>query len=159
MDSGRNLLMTVNTNVSEALRTLAGEFGVDLDDRGTKVYDHFNAVPNAQGAVDHTLIKASDMVDSPVITGGPHKVLGVQGQRRGIVPLGAGAYRLRVRVRGVGQHLPLRGVFRHTGNSHTQGIFRAFAIYLPYRTSPVPTRRPLSCSAASLRSCQLTRSW
>lgn len=83
MDSGRNLLMTVNTNVSEALRTLAGEFGVDLDDRGTKVYDHFNAVPNAQGVVDHTLIKASDMVDSSVITGGPYKVLGTQGQRRG----------------------------------------------------------------------------
>lgn len=84
MDSGHNVLLGVNSDVSETMRSLAAEFGVDLDDRGTKVYDHFQSA-TLDGKEDPTLIAASDLVDAPVIVGGPYKV-GREGQReeRGI---------------------------------------------------------------------------
>ncbi|KAG2491121.1 hypothetical protein HYH03_010565 [Edaphochlamys debaryana] len=73
VDSGHNVLLGVNSDVSEAMRNLAAEFGVDLDDRGTKVYDHFHYAVKEDGKQDHTLIAATDLVDSPVMVGGPYK--------------------------------------------------------------------------------------
>ncbi|EFJ53013.1 hypothetical protein VOLCADRAFT_72245 [Volvox carteri f. nagariensis] len=72
VDSGHNVLLAVNTDVSEALRNLAAEFGVDVDDRGSKVFDHFNHA-TLDGQEDHTLIAAGDLVDAPVMVGGPYK--------------------------------------------------------------------------------------
>ncbi|PNW72980.1 hypothetical protein CHLRE_14g614100v5 [Chlamydomonas reinhardtii] len=72
VDSGHNVLLGVNSDVSETMRSLAAEFGVDLDDRGTKVYDHFQSA-TLDGKEDPTLIAASDLVDAPVIVGGPYK--------------------------------------------------------------------------------------
>ncbi|KXZ51811.1 hypothetical protein GPECTOR_11g252 [Gonium pectorale] len=73
VDSGHNVLMGVSSEASEAIRNLAAEFGVDLDDKGTKVFDHFNYAAKADGTVDHTLLATRDLVDAPVITGGPYK--------------------------------------------------------------------------------------
>ncbi|GFR51513.1 hypothetical protein Agub_g13928 [Astrephomene gubernaculifera] len=73
VDSGHNVLMAVSSDVSEAMRSLASEFGVDLDDKGTKVYDHFNYATTADGKSDHTLVAAKDLVKIPVMVGGPYK--------------------------------------------------------------------------------------
>lgn len=42
VDSGRNLLLAANSDVSDTMRTLAAEVGVDMDDKGTRVLDHFS---------------------------------------------------------------------------------------------------------------------
>ena len=73
VDSGHNVLLAASSDVSEAMRNLAAEFGVDLDDKGTKVFDHFGH-GSVNGAEDHTLVASSDLVDSPVMTGGPYTV-------------------------------------------------------------------------------------
>lgn len=69
IDSGRNVLLAVSTNVSDTMRALAAEVGVDLEEKGTSVFDHFgHAVVGDQA--DHTLIVARDAVDSKAIL--PH---------------------------------------------------------------------------------------
>jgi hypothetical protein len=80
VDSGHNVLLAASSDVSEAMRGLAAEFGVDLDDKGTKVFDHFSH-GSIHGAEDHTLVASSDLVDSPVMTGGPYTVRGCRGAR------------------------------------------------------------------------------
>jgi hypothetical protein len=55
------------------MRNLAAEFGVDVDDRGSKVFDHFNYAI-VDDKEDHTLIAASDLVDAHIMVGGPYKV-------------------------------------------------------------------------------------
>jgi hypothetical protein len=75
VDSGHNVLLGLNSDASETMRNLAAEFGLDVDDRGTKVFDHLHYATLTDGsAPDHTLIAAADLVDSPVMTGGPYKV-------------------------------------------------------------------------------------
>ena len=66
-------MLAVSSSVSEAMRSLAAEFGVDLDDRGAKVFDHFKFAA-MDGQEDHTLVAAGDMVDAPVMVGGPYNV-------------------------------------------------------------------------------------
>ncbi|PNH04740.1 Dolichyl-diphosphooligosaccharide--protein glycosyltransferase subunit [Tetrabaena socialis] len=73
VDSGHNVLLAVNSEVSEAMRNLAAEFGVDLDDRGTKLFDHFSYATTADGKHDHNLVASYDLADAPVIVGGPYK--------------------------------------------------------------------------------------
>lgn len=55
------------------MRNLAAEFGVDVDDRGSKVFDHFHHA-TLDGQADHSLIAGTDVVDASVLVGGPYKV-------------------------------------------------------------------------------------
>lgn len=71
VDSGHSVLLAASSDVSEAMRGLAAEFGVDLDDKGTKVFDHFRH-GSVNGVEDHTLVSSSDLVGLPVMTGGPY---------------------------------------------------------------------------------------
>ncbi|GIL45161.1 hypothetical protein Vafri_2479 [Volvox africanus] len=72
VDSGHNVLMALNSDASESMRNLAAEFGIDVDDRGSKVYDHFSHA-TLNGKEDHTLIAGGNVVDAPVMVGGPYK--------------------------------------------------------------------------------------
>lgn len=69
MDAGRNVLIAASTEVSELMRTLATEVGVDLDDKGTKVFDHFSYATFADGKQDHTAVLTRDVVQSAAIVG------------------------------------------------------------------------------------------
>jgi len=70
IDSGRNLLVAVNSNISEPVREVANECGVDFDEEQTAVIDHINFdASDEQGR--HTLIALSNVNVIPVITGTP----------------------------------------------------------------------------------------
>lgn len=73
IDSGRNVLLAANSQVSDTMRTLAAEVGIDVDEKGTKVFDHFS-FSSLGGKADHTLIAASSFVDAPAILGKGVKV-------------------------------------------------------------------------------------
>lgn len=61
-------MLAASSDVSDHIRALASEVGVDLDDKGTRVWDHFSHAV-LDGKPDHTAIVASDVVPNPVITG------------------------------------------------------------------------------------------
>ena len=65
IDSGRNVLLAVSSEVSDTLRTLAAEVGVDLDEKGTNVFDHMGA----QQGDDHSLIASSEVAKLSNILG------------------------------------------------------------------------------------------
>lgn len=69
VDSGHNLLLAGGTDVSDSIRALAAEVGVDMDERGTRVFDHFSFAHTAEGNADHTLLVAKDIVSAPGIFG------------------------------------------------------------------------------------------
>ncbi len=63
MDSGRNVLLAASPVLSETMRSLASECGVDFEDKGTQVFDHFS------NPGDHSLIITNNVVDAPAIVG------------------------------------------------------------------------------------------
>lgn len=67
VDSGHNVLVAVNSDVSETLRNFALECGVELDEKGTKVVDYFHAA--SVGKADPSLIFTSNIVNATVFTG------------------------------------------------------------------------------------------
>lgn len=60
VDAGHNLLVAASSEVSETVRSLAVECGVDVDERGTKVYDHFSHA-SLGGSADHTTVASLDV--------------------------------------------------------------------------------------------------
>lgn len=66
VDSGRNLVLGASSDVSDNIRALAAEVGIDLDEKGSKVWDHFNHVV-LDGKADHAVIAASDRINNPAI--------------------------------------------------------------------------------------------
>lgn len=68
MDSGKNLILAASPDASDSIRSLAVECGVELDDKGTNVYDHFNHQA-ADGADDSTVVATSAVVESRAIFG------------------------------------------------------------------------------------------
>lgn len=69
VDAGHDLLLAVDSNVSEELRELAQELGVDLDASGNAVIDHF-AYDGKLGAEDHAAVLASNAVQSAAVLSG-----------------------------------------------------------------------------------------
>eukprot|EP00199_Chlamydomonas_sp_CCMP681_P000714 CAMPEP_0119107804 /NCGR_PEP_ID=MMETSP1180-20130426/11608_1 /TAXON_ID=3052 ORGANISM="Chlamydomonas cf sp, Strain CCMP681" /NCGR_SAMPLE_ID=MMETSP1180 /ASSEMBLY_ACC=CAM_ASM_000741 /LENGTH=437 /DNA_ID=CAMNT_0007093347 /DNA_START=11 /DNA_END=1324 /DNA_ORIENTATION=+ len=67
VDSGHNLLLAGGPSVSDNIRAIAAEVGVDMDERGTSVFDHFAFAHKTDGQPDHTLIVAKDIVSAPAI--------------------------------------------------------------------------------------------
>jgi hypothetical protein len=59
-------MLAASSEVSDTMRMLAAEVGVDLDERGTSVYDHMGA----QQGDDPTLIASSEIARLSHILGG-----------------------------------------------------------------------------------------
>lgn len=59
-------MLAASSDSSDTIRSLALECGVELDDKGAAVYDHFNHQA-ANGASDPTLITTTAVVKSPAI--------------------------------------------------------------------------------------------
>jgi len=68
IDSGRNVLVAGSTNVSEPIREIANQCGIDFDGEGTAVIDHFNS-DASDPTGQHTLIASSHWTKTPVILG------------------------------------------------------------------------------------------
>ncbi|EFN54342.1 hypothetical protein CHLNCDRAFT_8673, partial [Chlorella variabilis] len=69
VDEGHDLLLAVDSQVSEELRELAQELGVDIDVKGHAVIDHF-AYDSQLGAADHAAVLADSAVQSPAVLPG-----------------------------------------------------------------------------------------
>lgn len=69
IDNGGNVLVAANENVGDAIRELAVECGLEIDEEGAQVIDHFNYDINDDGM--HTLIAVDteDLIDAPTIVG------------------------------------------------------------------------------------------
>lgn len=63
------MLIAASSDVSELMRTLATEVGIDLDDKGTKVFDHFSYATFADGTQDHTAVLTGNVVQSAALVG------------------------------------------------------------------------------------------
>lgn len=73
IDAGHNMILAAAPDASEPIRNLALEVGVDFDDKGTTVFDHFS-YQAAGGADDSKLVVTSEVVDAPGILGAGPKV-------------------------------------------------------------------------------------
>lgn len=65
-DAGGNLLVALDSDVSEAQRELAQELGVDVEPSGTAVIDHFS---HDAADVAHTTVLASGFLNSKAVFG------------------------------------------------------------------------------------------
>ena len=63
MDAGHDLLLAVDAEVSDEVRELAADLGVDFDAKGMAVVDHFGT------DVDHGTVATRSWVASPAIFG------------------------------------------------------------------------------------------
>jgi oligosaccharyltransferase complex subunit beta len=68
VDSGRHLIIAGSSEASDTIRSLALECGVEFDDKGTALYDHFSHQA-AGGASDPTLVATSHIVESKAVFG------------------------------------------------------------------------------------------
>jgi len=70
IDGGRNVIIAATPHLSDPLREIASECGVEFDEEGSHVIDHFNY---ATDSTDHTVVvvKQSELtsLDNPIITG------------------------------------------------------------------------------------------
>ena len=59
IDAGRDVLVAVDSQVSEELRGLISDLGVDVEPKGTAAIDHIDYVTSGSSA-DHTLIASRE---------------------------------------------------------------------------------------------------
>ena len=63
MESGRDIILAVDSDLSDDLRDLASDLGVDLETQGTAVHDHFHrAAGGGPDAVTTTKVLQSKAV-------------------------------------------------------------------------------------------------
>ncbi|GBF95806.1 hypothetical protein Rsub_08242 [Raphidocelis subcapitata] len=69
IDRGGNVLLALARGASDLMRDLAAEVGVEVDAKGTAVFDHFSRQA-AGGAEDATLVASAAWFDSDALFGG-----------------------------------------------------------------------------------------
>ena len=74
IDNGGNVLVAVNENVGDAIRELAVECGLEIDEEGAQVIDHLNYDLSDDGS--HTLVvtKSENLIDAKTIVGDKNKL-------------------------------------------------------------------------------------
>lgn len=68
VDSGKHLILAGSSDASDMIRSLALECGVEFDDKGTALYDHFSYQAQG-GASDPTVVVTQHIVESKAIFG------------------------------------------------------------------------------------------
>jgi oligosaccharyltransferase complex subunit beta len=68
IDAGHNVLIAANTNVTDSMRGIANECGIDFDEHQSSVVDHMLYDMSDAGG-DHTLVTSTHVIDTPVIVG------------------------------------------------------------------------------------------
>lgn len=69
VDAGGNVILALAPGASDNVRSLAAECGVEVDAKGTVVFDHFSRHQPSGGDADATLVATSAWVDSDAILG------------------------------------------------------------------------------------------
>eukprot|EP01025_Chloroclados_australasicus_P030115 TRINITY_DN3018_c0_g2_i1.p1 TRINITY_DN3018_c0_g2~~TRINITY_DN3018_c0_g2_i1.p1 ORF type:complete len:447 (-),score=47.28 TRINITY_DN3018_c0_g2_i1:267-1586(-) len=67
IDSGRNAVIALDSKVSPTISKLVEECGVDVEESGFSVYDHFNYASNLEA--DHSAVITNNWIDADVILG------------------------------------------------------------------------------------------
>jgi oligosaccharyltransferase complex subunit beta len=69
IDSGRNVFIAASTNVSESIREIAYDLGIDVDDEATSVIDHihYDASLDAEDDGLHTVVASSQFISAAKI--------------------------------------------------------------------------------------------
>lgn len=70
IDAGGNLLVAADQTVRDAVRSLANECGLEFDNTGNFVIDHFNYDESDEGRHVKIVASGSGLIDEPVIDGG-----------------------------------------------------------------------------------------
>eukprot|EP00698_Gefionella_okellyi_P006358 TRINITY_DN15725_c0_g1_i1.p1 TRINITY_DN15725_c0_g1~~TRINITY_DN15725_c0_g1_i1.p1 ORF type:complete len:429 (+),score=107.43 TRINITY_DN15725_c0_g1_i1:1382-2668(+) len=65
VDAGGNVLIAADSRVSPLIRDIGAAVGLQVEEAGTSVIDHFNVGASDEG--DHTLISSSAVIDAAVI--------------------------------------------------------------------------------------------
>eukprot|EP00884_Botryococcus_braunii_P008365 jgi/Botrbrau1/1752/Bobra.0217s0010.1 len=68
VEAGHDLIMAVDSTVTDDLRGLAADLGLDIEAHGTTVIDHVANVVG-KGALDHSLVFSSNVIASKPVTG------------------------------------------------------------------------------------------
>jgi len=77
VESGRGLLLAVNSNVHSQLRSIANECGIDFDPKSSAVGDHFSFVRGGSVAsADHWLVTSTDVTSTEAFVGAAGTVNG-----------------------------------------------------------------------------------
>lgn len=70
IDGGGNVIVTANSNVGDAIRELATEVGIEIDEEGAAVIDHLNFDAVKDDGTHTTLVIPKDnLLDAPTIVG------------------------------------------------------------------------------------------
>lgn len=64
----------MNENVGEAVRELAIECGVEIDEEGAQVIDHFNYDIEDEGKHTRIVVDSSNLIDAKMIVGEKSKI-------------------------------------------------------------------------------------
>eukprot|EP01026_Neomeris_dumetosa_P084806 TRINITY_DN9987_c1_g1_i3.p1 TRINITY_DN9987_c1_g1~~TRINITY_DN9987_c1_g1_i3.p1 ORF type:complete len:498 (-),score=44.70 TRINITY_DN9987_c1_g1_i3:278-1591(-) len=67
IDDGRNVVIALDSQLSSLMSKLVEDIGVDVEDSGFSVYDHFNYASNLES--DHSAVLTHQWVNSDVILG------------------------------------------------------------------------------------------
>lgn len=71
VDEGGDVLLAVDSNISDTMRELVAEMGIEVEARGSEVTDHFHY--DAALGPDHTVVAATDATTSKAVLDGPLK--------------------------------------------------------------------------------------
>ncbi|KAH9412843.1 hypothetical protein DERP_009825 [Dermatophagoides pteronyssinus] len=74
IDNGGNILVAVNENVGDAIRELAVECGVEIDEEGAQIIDHFNYDINDDGMHTLVVVDKENLIDAQTIVGNRSKI-------------------------------------------------------------------------------------
>lgn len=66
--------MAVNENVGDAIRELAVECGVEIDEEGAQIIDHFNYDINDDGMHTLVVVDKENLIDAQTIVGNRSKI-------------------------------------------------------------------------------------
>lgn len=74
IDNGGNVLVAANKNVGDAIRELAVECGLEIDEEGAQVVDHFNYDVADDGMHTLVVVDSSNLINAKTIVGDKAKI-------------------------------------------------------------------------------------
>ncbi|XP_025837356.1 dolichyl-diphosphooligosaccharide--protein glycosyltransferase 48 kDa subunit [Agrilus planipennis] len=69
IDDGGNVLVAASSSTGDAIRELASECGLEIDEEGAYVIDHFNFDATDSGQHTKIIVPSKNLIDAPVIVG------------------------------------------------------------------------------------------
>lgn len=67
MDEGNDLILAFDSRVSDEMRDLASDMGVEVEPKGSAVTDHFSYATGLPGSGTHTIVAATETTKSKAV--------------------------------------------------------------------------------------------